>query len=81
MVEVAVPDFVDGIADELGGCAFSGFVGGLVSFLDGMLSLPAGMYYCGGIVCDGGVCWWSGRNREGCAPCRCVGAGWFNESN
>ncbi len=81
MAEVSVPDFVNGVADELGGCAFSGFVGGVVSFLDGMLRLAAGTYYCRGVVCDGGVPRWSGRNGEGCSPCCCVGAGWFNESN
>ena len=55
MAEVAVPDFVDSFADELGHCAFGGFVGGVVLFQDGVFLLPAGPYYCRCVVGDGGV--------------------------
>jgi len=81
MAEVAVPDFVDGVTDELGHCAFGGFVGGVVLFQDGMFLLPAGPYYCRCVVRDGGVRRWSGRDGERGSPCRCVRDGGFDDSD
>ncbi len=37
MVEVTVPDFIDGIMDELGSSVFGCFVGVIVALEDGMV--------------------------------------------
>ena len=42
MVEIAIPQFADGVADEFSSGAFGSFIGGKVGGEDGILGLAAG---------------------------------------
>ena len=81
VAEVAVPDFFDGISDELGSGTFSSLVGCVVSDEDGVFGLTACPDHGCGIVGDDGVRWRAIWQREGSTPRCCVGRRWFDESN
>lgn len=81
MTEVAIPDVVDDVVDELSSGSFCHFVGHIVSREDGMLGIHAGLYCCRGIVSNDRVCWGVWWNGKGSPPCCCVGGSRCNDSD
>ena len=81
MLQVLVPNFIHGVADEFCSGTFRCFVGVEVADLDGVLSFSARAYDGGGIVGNGRVRWWSRWDGKGRPPCCGVGGGWFNKSD
>ena len=81
MAEVTVPHLLYCVADEFGGRAFGGFIGGIVADTDGVFCFLPGVYDGGCIIRDEGVSrgsWWDGERG---APGGCIRCGGLNQAD
>ena len=81
MVEVTIPHFIYGVADELGCRTFGSFVGGIVMDKDGMFHLPQFQGDARCIINNKGVSWGTLQDGEGSTPCVSVHGWGLNKPN